>query len=293
MGLNLSSNVTTTMKAYQDSQSLTITLHQSGGTGSPIPTDQQGLIDAIQKLPATAAAGGKPFAVTVQRYDTLPSWPTGPISGVYSDLALLALHFGRLETVYATFEDVKQHPLRFVLGHGVTVPDVQMHQDEVRSALLRIKDAAQKCIDSQQANCQLETRDNVSDYTYRVFLPVEAGSFPEDISLTQLTQSEAQAEADLAALNAKVDAVNARGGFPRFHIDKNTWPPLVAARNKVASLKAQLAQANADYAGALKTAIVRQWIDRPSSIRCKSDVADPGCLSNAQITEWTKKVQTH
>jgi hypothetical protein len=186
-----SGSVSSTMKTYSAQNELTIFFYQSGGAGDPLPTDQEGLNTAIQNLPQAAVAAPKFFQLDLMRYDALPSWSS--IRAGWDDVGYgeIAEQYLRFTTLRDQVESMIDAPLNtsnsFILGAGVFVQDLKNLDDKLLAHLQRLKLAAQKCLDSQGKTCTIDPQDQVSDYEYRILLPVAEDSFAADTEIKKAT----------------------------------------------------------------------------------------------------------
>jgi hypothetical protein len=116
-------------------------------------------------------------------------------------------------------------------------------------------------------------------------------SFDDDSQLRSTKELLTKQRAELQRLRAEYDKLNRLavgvvvdlGPLTRAIEDQNT---------KIASTQQKIASLEAHYPAGLKNAIVEQWIMYPSSVRCRIDLHDVGCLNNEQIDSYASKVVT-
>jgi hypothetical protein len=240
------------MQSYAAKSALTISYHQTGGQGNPIPTDQAQFLQAIQGLPALAAQDGVNYRIRVQSYRSLPGYPTVEAAEEGSFRRELATSYGRLASlrddvveILESLESPEKMKGKDANGKetAVTVPAddyvdfrsgdvvarVRVLHDEITVKLRGITKFAAECSylnDSPQASLNAKcafpaTLSAARDYDYRVRLPV-------------LRNQTAAA----------------------------TKPPTDVQ---------------------VKDAIIEQYVRSVSRQRCARDVADRGCLLESEI----------
>jgi len=62
---------------YSSQNSFRLTYQKTGGSGDPIPSDLNGVKQAIADLTRSAVEAPAPFKIAISRYDTAFNWPTG------------------------------------------------------------------------------------------------------------------------------------------------------------------------------------------------------------------------
>jgi hypothetical protein len=290
-GVQLKASVTSTMQAYAQQSELAISFHQSGGSGDPIPTDQDGLTKAIQNLPSAAAAAPSFYQMEIIRYDSLANWPKASGAWASPDYGRIASQYERFSSLRDQVESILQNPNSFILGRGVTVKQLQDLDDSLLNHLRSLTKVAQACSESNGANCAISPDDRISDYAYRILLPVAQGSFAADRELTAAALDLGSKQKALADARAAVSK-----GFqdllkvaltPEF-IERLTAPQQAAATQAAN----YLATLQAAYPEALRDAVVKTWISPAVADRCRDNVNDDGCINNAQIADWSSKIVT-
>jgi hypothetical protein len=242
-GFSAKGQASAKMDHYAGQSKLTISYHQTGGQGNPIPTDQAGFLQAIQKLPALAAQDGVNYRIRVQSYRSLPGYPTSAEKAA-SFRGELATRYGRmaslrddvveiLESLESPETDAKtKKPAPeddYVDFRPDRVARLRALHDELTAHLKEMKrfaaacghlnDPPQKAL-SEACSLPAALRET-NDYSYRIRLPV------------------------LRAQTASP------GGNPS---DSE-----------------------------MKDAIIEQYVRSVSRRRCARDVGDPGCLLESDI----------
>jgi len=286
-GLELKGSFSETVKRYAATNQLTILVSATGGSGVPIPTDQAGLIENIKRLPADAAAAPAMFDMTLESYDTLPSWPGGAINVVLKDMEAIAGQYWKLKSLYDVIEDIKGEPSRFILKQGVELPALEKLQDELQNRLKSLEESIKMCLGGQP--CTMQVADKVDDYESRILLPVPKRSFDGDVQLRLLKEKIVKLETELAQLPPFTTINIGIGTIPVQIVN----PAIKTKKGEIESAKKQLQVVNASYLDDLKAAIGEQWVKRASRHRCAVSVSDPGCLSNNRVTELIGMIVVH
>jgi hypothetical protein len=250
-GLQAEGKASKTMQSYAEKSALTISYHQTGGQGNPIPTDQAGFLQAIQRLPALAAQDGVNYRIRLQSYRSLPGYPTGTEDEGDSFRRELATSYGRLASLRddvveileslespAMTKDGKVVPEDDYIGFPPdTVTRMRDLHDELAGKLKEMKRLAAVCAYADddpapqaelRAPCKLpEGLRAMNDYAYRVQLPV---------------------------------------------------------------LKTQTAKPTGPTPDQVKDAIIDQYVRSVSRRRCARDIEDPGCLLESEILAMRKSL---
>ncbi len=290
-GVSLSGSVASAMDAASQQNELAIHFTQSGGSGDPLPTDQATLNTAIQNLPKAAAVAPSYSKIDLTPYSLLPSWPTGIQSFSAQSYARIAQRYGEFVTLRDEVESILATPGTFILGHGVTVQSLKDMDDAMLKHLQNLTTTATNCINSTPPSCQIDPADDLSDYQFRILLPVAVGSFAEDVALSQALSDLSAKQATLAQQQAALQNMdpneNFYAGFRRLH-----EASVNAAQVGVNQAQANLARLQAKYPQALQQAIGKQWIENVVADRCQQNVLDSECIMNAAITSIETKIVT-
>jgi hypothetical protein len=198
-GFSAEGRASSTMQKAASAGTLRVTFYQTGGSGSPIPTSQDGFVSAIERLPALAAADAYNYQIRVQSYQSLPGYPGGQPEKHDSFRQTLATSYGRLLTLHGvvieTLEAIEQAGVsvrRYADAHDDQAPSafrarMQALHDELVSKLRQIREIADNCAfydedmgppDTPAIRCTLSADlDLRNDYAYRLRLPVpDAGA---------------------------------------------------------------------------------------------------------------------
>jgi hypothetical protein len=167
-----------------------VTFHQTGGSGSPMPTSQEDLVAAVGRLPALAAGEPHDYRIQVQSYRTLPGYPPDVREDQARFRQTLATSHGRLLTLRHIVVDALE------LEAGADYADAHKDQrpsairermqalhDELTKAIRDIHAVSKRCTfydddmgppqtDAGPAPCGEEKLNLRDDSAYRVRLPV-------------------------------------------------------------------------------------------------------------------------
>jgi hypothetical protein len=181
------------MNEYAAKSALTISYHQTGGQGNPIPTDQARFLQAIQGLPALAAQDGVNYRIRVQSYRSLPGYPTAEEAEEGSFRRELATSYGRLaslrDDVVEILESLESPEMKgqkivpaddYVDFRPDPVARMRELHDEITEKLRGITKLAAECSylndppqASLDAKCAIPAALSAArDYDYRIRLPV-------------------------------------------------------------------------------------------------------------------------
>ncbi len=284
--VSLNATVSTVLDEYQKNHKLGINYHLVGGVGTSVPTDKQGLVDAIANVAKAAEHAPYPFTVTLEHYETLPALSREGVTTAARYYQGIAGQYARYKTLYDQIEYIKQNSTEYVFDRGVSLNGVRAVQDQVKTHLDSIANTAGTCIkNSANEHCQLLAEDSVDDYEFRVKMPARKG-FPEDKDRDDAISNVERIKADIVRYDNQYRNGNGIGekvvGGVYAEQRRRELPPA----------QQSLDQINAAYPTALKKVILYQWITEPVSSRCKKSPHSPGCLKNDRIDELEKKIVT-
>jgi hypothetical protein len=197
-GFSAAGAASSRMESAAKAGRLRVTFHQTGGSGSPIPTTQAGFISAIEQLPALAAQNPYHYRIEVLSYQALPGYPGGAPAADDEFRRTLATSHGRLLTLRTAAVEAMDAAERSTAAPG---PYVDAHTDQSPSAfhqrmealhdelttrLRRIRELAESCTfydedmgerEIQAPPCEVTPDLDVrNDYGYRLRLPVLTSS---------------------------------------------------------------------------------------------------------------------
>jgi hypothetical protein len=289
--VSLTGAVASAMTGASQQNQLSIKVHESGGSGDPLPVDQATLNTMIQDLPKAAAAAPKYSKIDLTPYSSLPSWPAGIQTLPTESYARIAQRYGEFVTLRDELQSMVLAPGSFILGHGVTLQSLSAMEDVISGHLRSLTVTATNCANSTPPSCQIDPSDDLSDYQFRIQLPVATGSFPEDVTLSQAV---ADLNAKQVTLTQKQTALqnmnpneNFYAGFRRLR-----QADVDAAQVSVNQAQANVTLLQAQYPQALQKAIGRQWIENVVADRCQQNILDSECITNAASAIIEAKIVT-
>lgn len=163
-------NLSSSMEKFGTSNRLNINFAQFGGTGGILPLNRENFMKAIEQLPEASKQAPKPFAMIVQRYDSLPSWPSKIGSTELSDLEVLANAAWQLDSLLM-YIDETLYRAGWLLKFDTKRSDVEKVYDRVLSERIDIRADAKKCIMS--GDCNRKKWQGWTDLPYRIQLPLK------------------------------------------------------------------------------------------------------------------------
>ena len=256
----------------------TMSVFLVGGRGDAIPRDQDGVEAKLDTLSYSAYEAPKDFRMAVTPYETLPNWPqTKPVSAEPTEFEQLAGLWGDYSTLYDELELILERPAQYAAiaratdaGDAFEVLPLAEHEDALLH-LERVQDAlwqgvheleaiARECLEAETEgidegeNCTFDERRFVPSHAFRAQLPLELAE-----------RAPQQKPASCGSPN----------------------PSDVLACNK-----ALIEQSSAALAteAPLDRRVVERWIIEKSRSRCRLDLLDIGCLSNAEVRHWQSTV---
>lgn len=182
-GFEAGGSASKTMQNYSSSSKLRISYYQTGGKGNPIPTDQQGFIDAIHRLPQLAAEAGYNYRVMIRSYKSLPNFPgkSDEPESVFREQ--LAVSYGRLLTIHdqitEALQDLDQTPGSWVFAADMNAGKLREVQDDIKTKLRAQRELARRCAFSEDDETPLDTPctlpenlEAMYDYDYQIIMPL-------------------------------------------------------------------------------------------------------------------------
>jgi hypothetical protein len=291
------------MRQYSESRQLTIKYFEEGGSGDPIPTDQDGLIKQVNHLPTLAKEDPQYWTIALHRYDDLPSWPGMKGEWAFADYATIALgaiadQYNKLVSLHESVVAMQAHPDEYILGHGVELADLTPLETDLLGHVKNIAQKAEDCLQSKGTDCKLDPADQISDYEYRIKLPVRRGSFAED---TALSNARSTQEAKQNALKALIQQLTTgskdnfvRNGMSNILASRPDLVNQMATKERAELDQANQALANLEpaYPEDLRRAILTQWIKIPVKARCDADYTRSDCIDSEKIESYGKRIVT-
>jgi hypothetical protein len=166
---NVEGSLSNSMEKFNSASRLTINFAQFGGSGGNFPLNREGLLKAIEELPKASESAPKPFTMIVQRYDSLPSWPSSVGSTELSDLDVIASVAWQLDTLQMYADEAIYKP-GWLLKFDTKKQEVQNVYDEIILEREQVKSDADKCV--KENTCNRQKWQAWSDLKYKVRLPL-------------------------------------------------------------------------------------------------------------------------
>ena len=260
-----SSSLNTEMKRASEHSDLAIHYMESGGAGDPIPTDQPGLIVAVQALPAKAQSAPSFSQAEVLRYEALNDWPGHSESHSIGGIERISSRYQQFSSLRDEVHKIQAKPDDYIIGNGVDLGTLGVLDQELYVHVQRLYVAAKTCSDSAYAICAIDPRDDVTDYTFRARLTVPRYSFFESWSIPNEADGVRRLRNTLA------------------HPNDSFTPGFVAVvRSQIQAGVQNFNHSQAEYPNGLRRAIAAKWITPAVHDRCDSNPISPDCISPVQ-----------
>ena len=192
-------SLSNSMEKFNSSNRLSINFAQFGGAGGVFPLSREGLLKAIKQLPDASKLAPKPFSMIVQRYDSLPGWPSAIGTAEISDLEVISNVAWQLDSLLRYADETLYRP-GWLLKFDTRVQDVQKVYDEILAERTEIRADAAKC--AIGGDCNRQRWQLWSDLSYKIRLPYRG------------TLGDLQYSVDESSLESVIDALtSARVNF--------------------------------------------------------------------------------
>jgi hypothetical protein len=287
--LEANANVNQAISRYTENKELAMSYFEVGGSGDPIPTNQAELIKKVSDLPSLAKSDPKFFTITIQRYEDLPNWPGAKKGWSFAGYDSIASQHGKLLSLWKSVKAMQKEPDSYILGRGVDVKDLGPLEVSLSDSVKRLEKDAEHCFESSGADCTIDSRDQISDYEYRIKLPVRKASFAVDVELTNKLNTLEQKKQALAA------AIENGSRIMNSHVVGVPSPQLLRQltgndQNAFDQTAAIVADLQSRYPQALREAILTQWIIIPVDARCNELFTASDCINSAEIQALGKRI---
>ncbi len=269
-----------------------MTVLMVGGRGDSIPKNQEELEAKLETLSYAAYEAPKDFRMAVTPYESLSNWPQDKVLDEDSvELEQLAGLYGDYTTLYDEIEYILRHPELYTAvravetttgeGEEATVSrsltpvalvadeggDKEIHyletlQDYVQQSLRELEVFAVECLATESnlgdgESCLFDESSYLESYAIRSQLPL---MFP----VTEATSTNPAA------------VCNSATGIAKTICERNA---------KILKLTETLAQEDD-----LDDLVAERWILSKSRSRCRLNITDIGCLSNAEARRFRARV---
>ncbi len=296
-GFNLfEANTSTTQKLieYADKHQLTIFYTQSGGSGDPLPIDLAGITEKVQELPKLAKSAPFYAAIAIRRYDELPNWRRPKGSWLSEKYAHIVSQYSKMLSLRDLTQGMIHSSGNYNFDRGVSMADLQHTETELDSLVRGLNMVAQKCYETQGQGCSVDPSLAVSDYEFRIKLPVRKNSFVAD---TELENTKKELTTKQALLDHETEAARYRlshglgTSLTNEQREQMINMAVSARREEVQRLSDQVKQFEANYPKALHDAILEQWIVLPVLARCHADPVSVDCLNAEKVEELLSRIR--
>ncbi|VVB71047.1 Uncharacterised protein [uncultured archaeon] len=183
-GLDIKAEAVATMNQYADQKQLEIEYFQLGGNGDPMPTNVEGFLDKISELPKIAQSDPYNFKITLQRYDSLPNWPTDPLPILDTAYGQIVRRYYEYRDLYDEINFIKENSDEYILGKdimrdtypGITLKSLEDVQDELHRGMKDLLDLLQRN-KGREDSAQYDMPQSASkpDYEFRIAMPIPLG----------------------------------------------------------------------------------------------------------------------
>jgi hypothetical protein len=271
--VHASASASSENNSSRQNSNLEVTVSQIGGSGGPIATSREDLVEKLKLLAMDAAMAPKFHSMQVVSYDSLADWPAGlPLTASTGEQEIIADTYWFLSSYYDQLEEIIADPAAYSYATGLIPSELRDLQDQVlekRAGLLAgLREAAAGEV---PAAAMLAS----------VALPVPGDgmlTFPEAVDPGLLG-----AESGLPAAAAWVDALGASLGEELPLGNPNTLLlHLPLPRAATATLLRDEA--------ALRALVVRRHLHDQAKRFCRLDPSDNQCLTNAELQELEELV---
>lgn len=138
--VHASASAAQTNNSSRESSNLEVTVTQIGGSGGPIATSREDLVEKLKLLAMDAALAPKFHSMQVVSYDSLADWPANlPLTATTGALEVIGDTYWFLSSYYDLLEEIIAEPAAYSYATGLIPSELAELQDEVlrfRASLL-------------------------------------------------------------------------------------------------------------------------------------------------------------
>ena len=297
-GVTASGAAKSSMSDYASNSRLSIRYFQSGGSGNPIPTDQDGFTEAISALPSLAASDPMPYEVLVVDYRTLANFPGEGESDNDDFHEKLAVSYGRLMTLDHELADILRDEdderWRWLLPPGESWATLRALQDDIREKRKSLINLAARCTFADDSDGPAATLthpcawsdefDFRNDYDLRLRLPLpsSAVSLPNEWSTKNALDCE---KAQTQLINRERETLDGDARNIKLLMD-------AARQFRDVCVGHNPSQYPELYNAGIADELIRYRITSVSDGRCRDDIKDPGCLDSDAIGAYRARIES-
>lgn len=267
-GVKVNAAMNSESSSARDSMQRRISVHQSGGAPANIPMEPEEIVAHAKSLALLADAGGKLFRLAVTPYQNLSNWPAGKdLRGNSMEFDQIADLWGAYSTIYAEIDAALSRPGDYAVPLRTTItcpPDADADADaEIchEDAFVSLDVAAARAIAEAVQDEALAALERLNIAAQGCVVAAEACDFDE-------------------AFFRSPYALRVRAPILTCLI---VTPPTEDATESCT------VPANLDFDTA-RSVFGDVMVRTPAKSRCRIDPFMLGCLSNAEISEWERRI---
>ena len=158
-GVTASGDMKSKIQSAAENTTTTMTYHQTGGSGDPIPTNLDELYDKIRTFPEAVQNAPYSYQLQLARYEDLVNWPKqseNPHAGykAIDELTYALSVWDRLDKDVSGVLDQTSNPFgvdAFLLGRGVNRANLLQAQVDIRGRRDAVENTIKNCLSEAQA----------------------------------------------------------------------------------------------------------------------------------------------
>ena len=256
-GVKVNAAMNSESSSARDSMQRRISVHQSGGAPADIPMEPEEIVAHAKQLARLADAGGKLFRLAVTPYQNLSNWPAG------KDLRENSMEFDQLADLWGAYSAIYA---------------------EIDAALARPADYAvpmRRCLPDAE-NCAANVFESLDQPGARI--------------IAEAVQDEALAALERLNIAAQGCVVKAEACDFNEAVFRSPYALRVRAPILTCLIATPPPSAPTDSCTVptefdkARKIFVDVMVRTPAKSRCRIDPFMLGCLSNAEISEWDRRV---
>ena len=274
----------TSTTASSNDRSMTVLM--VGGRGDSIPRDQAGLEAKLETLSYAAYEAPKDFRMAVTPYESLSNWPQDKVLDQDSvELEQLAGLYGDYTTLYDEIEHILLNPALYAA--------VRAEEGEDESTPRSLKTVGLASDDG--GDDEVRYLESLQDYVQQSLREMEL--FAVDCLAAEADLDDG--ESCVFDASSYIESYAIRSQLP---VTFPTPPPagsLASACDTVTGVQKRICE-RAETIKALNAVleqeddlddhVTERWILSKSRSRCRLNITDPGCLSNADVRQFRARV---
>lgn len=289
-GARFESKVKGSTTSYSSSERMDVSIFMTGGQGDAIPANQDDLIAKLQTISLDAYTAPKDFNIAITPYEVLSNWPGRRVPDRQGEFEELASYWGAYNTLYDEFQRVLDNPEQYMAPspQDKLMCDPSMCQDKRRQL-----DQAVVSYRKVLSGTDLSTDDGKAIKTATDIMQEQQEAMQQCVN-SKIGTSLAQNPVDLAVVRRAQDEVlvslKRMEGEARECVDKSDTCLFDASTYRSPyAFRIQLPVPLDAGVSSLQDLLVYR-LGQIAKNRCALSSNNPGCLSNAQIGAWGRKV---